>query len=95
MEEDEDEVAVDDADSIVDATEGTLAVSLDLLAEVVDMEGTFPFPDITWTAGETISSASMSWRDAGPGRVHELLLMSMPSKRILWPLDELMLPAFF
>jgi len=35
-EEDEDEVAVDDADSIVDATEGALAASLDLLAEVVD-----------------------------------------------------------
>jgi hypothetical protein len=40
MEEDEDEVAVDDADSIVDATEGALAASLDLLAEVVDAEGT-------------------------------------------------------
>jgi hypothetical protein len=78
-----------------------LAASLDLLAKVVDAEGAFtiscafPFPDITWTAGETISSASASWRDAGPGCVHEPLLISMPSKRILRPLDELMLPAFF
>jgi hypothetical protein len=92
---------VDDADSIVDATEGALTASLDLLAEVVDAEGafaiscTFPFPDVTWTAGETISSVSASWCDTGPGRVHEPLLISTPSKRILWPFDELALPAFF
>jgi hypothetical protein len=42
-EEDEDEVAVDDADSIVDVTEGALAVSLDLPTKVVDMEGAFQF----------------------------------------------------